>query len=190
MQTPLALAWREWEAFCEDTPRRAGEVFESVARGLPPPPRDHRELREALFALDSEQIAVFLDDPRLAEVHPEPELPLSSASRFALLLCYLPSHAALALAQRYDDPCRAKSNLPSRPRLVLFLTFCWKAFLLENLHREGAVLSLQAHRFHLAHFVKQFGDEATKALLTTRDAPALARELVKAQKHLPNRSRP
>ena len=33
MQTPLALAWREWEAFCEDTPRRAGEVFESVARG-------------------------------------------------------------------------------------------------------------------------------------------------------------
>ncbi|WP_395139433.1 hypothetical protein [Armatimonas sp.] len=190
MQTPLELAWREWEAFCEDIPRRAGEAFESAARGLPSPPRDHHVLRDALFALDSEQLTVFLDDPRLAEAHPEPGLPLDSASRFALLLCFLPPHAALALAQRYDDPCRAKSNLPPRPRLVLFLTFRWKAFLLENLHREMSVLSLLAHRFHFAHFVNRFGDEATKALLTTNDPPALARELVKAQKHLPDRTKP
>ena len=182
MQTPLELAWREWEAFCH-------QVQESVATGIPPQLPEYPGLRTALASLNPEALESFLDDPRLEERHAAPEtgdMPL----RFAMLLCFLPQHAALLLAERYDDPCRAKSNLPSRPRLVLFLTFRWKAFLLENLHREGAVLSLQAHRFHLAHFVKQFGDEATKALLTTKDAPALARELVKAQKYLPNRSRP
>jgi hypothetical protein len=172
MQTSLERAWQEWEAFCADTLRRAQE---SVATGLPPPSRDNHTLRAALAELDTEHLAAFLDDPRLAETY------------FALLLCYLPPQAALPLAQRYDDPCRAKSNLPPRARLTLFLTFRWKQFLLENLRRDASVLSLQAHRFHLAHFVNRFGDEASKALLTTNDPPALARELAKAQKQLPTR---
>ena len=172
MQTSLERAWQEWEAFCADTLRRAQE---SVASGLPPPPRDNQTLRAALAELDTQQLAAFLDDPRLAETY------------FALLLCYLPPHAALPLAQRYDDPCHAKTNLPPRARLTLFLTFRWKAFLLENLHRDASILSLQAHRFHLAHFVSRFGDAATQTLLTPNDPPALARELAKVQKKLPTR---
>ena len=182
MQTSLERAWQEWEAFCADTLRRAQE---SLATGLPPPPRDNHVLRAALTALDTTQLAAFLDDPRLAETHPELGAHLESPSRFALLLCYLPPHAAPTLALRYDDPCGAKSNLSPRARLALFLTFRWKQFLLENLRRDTAVLSLQAHRFHLAHFVSRFGDEASKALLTPKDPPALVRELAKAQKQLP-----
>lgn len=181
MQTPLELAWREWEAFCH-------QVQESVATGIPPQLPEYPGLRTALTSLSPEALESFLDDPRLEERHPAPEKG-DTPLRFAMLLCFLPQHAALLLAERYDDPCRAKSNLPPRPRLVLFLTFRWKAFLLENLHREMSVLSLQAARFHINHFVERFGGDSAKALLKTNDSPTLTRELVKARKHFPNRTK-
>ena len=184
METSLERAWQEWEAFCVDTLRR---VQEAVASGLAPAAWENEALRTALAALDASALATFLDDPRLEETYPESVTGLQATSRFGLLLCLLPPHAALTLAQRYDDPCRAKSNLPPRARLTLFLTLRWKAFLIESLRRDYAVLALQGYRFHLRHFVEKYGDESAKALLKSDDSPALARELAKAQKQLPTR---
>lgn len=184
MDEPLARAWQEWERFCKET---EGRIKESAASGLPPAPTENVALRAALAALSPEQLGVFLDDVRLEETHPEPGAGMASSVRFALLLCFLPPAAASALARRYDNPCCAKSNLPPRASLGLFFTLRWKAFLVANLRREGALVALQAHRFQLAHFVERFGDEAAKALLVTTDPPTLTRELERIQKRFPNR---
>ena len=187
MDEPLKTAWREWESFCA---AMIEQIKSSSASGLPPAPPENAPLRAALAGLDHAQLVAFLDDPRLAEPHPEPGADSLAATRFAFLLCFLPPHAAPVLAPRYDDPCRAKTNLPPRASLGLFFTLRWKAFLVANLRREGALIALQAHRFQLAHFVHRFGDEATKALLVTKDSPALTRELERVQRRFPARPTP
>ena len=187
MDKLLDSTWKEWEAFCEDTLRR---VQEAVTSGLPPVAGENAALRAALAALDAPTLGAFLDDPRLEETHSGLETSGLAATRHAMLLCFLPPHAAPTLASRHDDPFRAKTNLPPRPSLFLFLTFRWKAFLLTNLHREYAVFALHAHRFQVRYFVEKHGDDAAKALLHTTDSPALARELAKAQKQLLNRPTP
>jgi hypothetical protein len=182
MDEPLARAWQEWERFCIEAEAR---IKESAASGLVPAPTENAALRAALSVLSAEQLAVFLDDPRLEETHSEPGTGSLAATRFAFLLCFLPPAAAPTLAHRYDDPCRSKSNLPPRAALGLFFTLRWKCFLVANLRRDGALIALQAHRLQLAHFVQRFGDEASKALLVTRDSPTLTRELTNIQKRFP-----
>lgn len=181
MEQPLERAWREWERFCTET---EGRIKESAASGLPPHAHENTALRTALAALSAPQLRTFLEDSRLEETHREPAPGMAPSTRLAMLLCFLPPHAAQPLAQCYDDPCHAKTNLPPRPRLALFFTLRWKAFLQDTLRREGAVLSLAAHRFHIAYFVGRFGDEAATALLKPEDSPALAQELAKAKKWL------
>ena len=115
---------------------------------------------------------------------------LRPAMRFAYLLCFLPPTAAVPLAMRYDDSCHAKSNLPPRAAITLFLTFRWRAFLLAHLRREGAIVSLHAMRHQIQGFVERSGDASAKALLKTNDTAALARELAKVQKSFPSRPKP
>lgn len=187
MEDRLSQAWRVWDDFCSDTARR---IQESVDSGLPPAPAQEQPLRAALAALTPEEIAQFLDDPRLEERHPDPGSEKTLSMRFAMLLCFLPPPAAVPLALRYDDPCRAKSNLPPRASLELFLTLRWKAFLLSHLRREGAIVSLHAARHQIQGFVERSGDASAKALLKTSDTAALARELAKTQKSFPSRPKP
>jgi hypothetical protein len=184
MQSSLEQARREWEAFCTDSQHR---IQEALASGLAPRPPQDKALRTTLAALTPEEIAQFLDDPCLEENHHDPGTERALSTGFAMLLCVLPSHAAFALAQRYDDPCRAKSNLPPRASLSFFLTFRWKQFLEQTLRREGAVLTLESYRFHIRHFVERFGNEATKALLQSSDPPGLTHELIKVQKQFSKR---
>jgi hypothetical protein len=187
METSLERAWQEWEAFCTETEAR---IKASASSGLPPAPPENAALRAALGALDERSLVAFLDDPRLEETHLGSETSGLAATRHAMLLCFLPPHAAPTLALRYDDPFRAKTNLLPRPSLFLFLTLRWKAFLLANLQREYAVFTLHSQRSLIHHFVEKHGDEAAKALLQTTDPPALARELEKAQKQLASRPKP
>ncbi|WP_309710410.1 hypothetical protein [Armatimonas sp.] len=187
MQTSLERAWQEWESFCTDMQTR---IQEAVASGLEPRPPQDKALRAALAALTAEELMLFLDDPRLEEHPPEPGTETAFSTRVAILLCVLPPHAALPLAQRFDDPCRAKSNLPPRASLALFLTFRWKQFLIANLRREGALIALQANRFQITYFVARFGDETMRALLRTSDPPGLTRELAKVQKQFSERPQP
>ena len=187
MEDQRSVAWRVWDDFCNDTARR---IQESAASGLPPAAAQDQPLRAALAALTPEEIAQFLDDPRLEEKHPDPGSESTLTLRFAMLLCFLPVCAAVPLAMRYDDPCRAKSNLPSRASLALFLTFRWKGFLLAHLRREGAIVSLHAMRHQIQGFVERSGDASAKALLKTNDTAALALERAKTQKSFPSRPNP
>lgn len=187
MDKPLEKAWQEWESFCAESDAR---IKESVASGMPPAPPENAGLRAALSSLDNAQLVAFLDDARLVETHPEPGADSLAATRMAFLLCFLPPHAASVLAPRFADPWLAKTNLPPRASLGLFFTLRWKAFLVANLRREGALIALQAHRFQVAHFVNRFGDAAARALLVTNDSPALTRELARIQRRFPARTTP
>ena len=172
MEDRLSQAWRVWDDFCGDTARR---IQESAASGLPPATAQEQPLRAALAALMPEEIAQLLDDPRLEETHSESgSTMLRPAMRFAYLLCFLPPVASVPLALRYDDPCRAKSNLPPRAAVGLFLTLRWRVFLLAHLRREGAIVSLHAARHQIQGFVERSGDASAKALLKTTDTAALS----------------
>lgn len=181
METPVDRAVRAWLAFCGQMDAKIKEAAQS---GIAPNVPDNALLRRTLTALTPEQFSAFLADSRLDEPHRDPGKDALEMTRFAVLLCFLPPRAALPLAKAYSDPCRARTNLPARPRVLLFLTFRWKTFLTENLRRQGAILTLSAYRFQIKHFVERFGDEKAKALLTPDDPPALAQELVQVQKQL------
>ncbi len=186
MEDRLSQAWRVWDDFCSDTARR---IQESAASGLPPAAAQDQPLRAALAALTLKEIEQFLDDPRLEETHAELDSTmLRPATRFAYLLCFLPPTAAVPLALRYDDPCRAKSNLPPRAAITHFLTLRWRAFLLAHLRREGAIVSLHAMRHQIQGFVERSGDASAKALLKTTDTAALTRELQSVARKFPVKS--
>ena len=182
MEDRLSQAWRVWDDFCSDTARR---IQESVTSGLPPATAQEQPLRAALAALTPEEIAQLLDDPRLEEKHPDPGSDTIPTMRFAYLLCFLPPVASVPLALRYDDPCRAKSNLPPRAAVGLFLTLRWRVFLLAHLRREGAIVSLHAMRHQIQGFVERSGDASAKALLKTTDTAALTRELESVARKFP-----